>query len=47
MMRDLINFSFKGEERQFIAIANFGATCTNNKNKAKINFDNASLKPSH
>ena len=43
-MRELINFCFKGGEKQFIAAAKFRATWTDNKSKFKITFDKVSLK---
>ena len=30
VMRELINFCFKGGEKQFIAVIKFGATCIDN-----------------
>ena len=44
VMRELINFYFKGGEKEFIVVAKFGATWTDNRNKFKITFDKASLK---
>ena len=43
-MRELINFYFKGGEKEFIVVAKFSATWTDNRNKFKITFDKASLK---
>ena len=38
VMRKLINFYFKGEEKQFVAVTNFGGTWTVNKNRFKVTF---------
>ena len=43
-MRELINFFFKGREKQFIAITKLEATQTDDKNKFKITFNKTSLK---
>ena len=43
-MEDLINFCFKGGERQFIVVTKFGAAWTVNKNKYKRTFGKAFLK---
>ena len=43
-MREVINFCFKGWERQFNALTKSGATWTDNKNKLIITFDKVSLK---
>ena len=37
----MINFCFKGGEKHFIIVTNFGATWTDDKNKFKITFDKA------
>ena len=44
VVRELLNFCFKGRKKQFIAVTKFGATWTDNENKFKITFDTASLK---
>ena len=43
-MRELINFCFKGGERQFIIVTKFCPTWSNNNNTFKICFDKASFK---
>ena len=43
-MRELINFCFKGKEKQFIAVAKIIATWTDNKKKFQVTFDKNSLK---
>ena len=43
-MRELINFFFKGREKQFIAVTKLEATQTDDKNKFKITFNKTSLK---
>ena len=42
--RKLINFCFKGGEKQVIVVSKLGATWTDSKNKFRITFDKASLK---
>ena len=42
-MRELIDFYFKGGEKQHITATQFGATKTDDKNEFKATFDNASL----
>ena len=44
LMEELINFCFKGGERQFIVVKKFGAAWTVNKNKYKRTFGKAFLK---
>ena len=44
MTRELINFCFKGGEKEFIAVTKFRATWTDNNTKFKITFDKAFLK---
>ena len=43
-MRELINFFFKGREKQFIAVTKLEATQTDDENKFKITFNKTSLK---
>ena len=43
-IKELINFCFKGEEKQFIAGTKFDATRTDDKDKFKITFDKVPLK---
>ena len=42
-MRELINFSFKGSVKQYIAVLEFGGTWTDDKNKFETTFEKASL----
>ena len=44
VLRELINFCFKGGDKKYIAITKFGATWTNNKHKYNVTFDKPSLK---
>ena len=44
MMRELINFCFKGGGKQVIAVKKIGATGADNKNKFNITFDKGFLK---
>ena len=44
VMKELINFCFKGGEKQLNPVTKFRATHTDNKNNHKITFDKASLK---
>ena len=44
LLRNLINFYLKGDEKQFISVTKFGAAWTDFKNKLKTAFDKASLK---
>ena len=44
VMRELTNFPFKGDEKQFLAVTKFCSAWTGNKTEAKITLDKASLK---
>ena len=44
LMRELIDFCFKGREKHFISVMKFGATWTVIENKLEITFDKAPLK---
>ena len=44
VMSNLINFCFHGGDKEYIAVTNFGAIWTNDKDKYKINFSKTSLK---
>lgn len=42
-MAELINVCFKGGEKQFLVVTDFGAIWTNNKNKFEKTFKKDSL----
>ena len=42
-MRELINFCYKGAEKQLLSVTKFDAAWTDNKNKFKITFGKTSF----
>ena len=40
VVKELVNFCFKGGEKQFISVRKLGPTWTDDRNKLKTTFDN-------